>query len=921
MLLDRVPERAAIDGLLHAVRADRSGVLVLRGEPGVGKTALLDYAVGAAAGMGIAQVCGVESEQGFAYAALHQLCAPMLDGLGQLPGPQRDALSVAFGMRAGDAPDLFLVGLAVLGLLSQAAAGRPLLCVVDDAQWLDRTSSRVLAFVARRLLGEPVGLVVATREPGADFRDLPELPVAGLPAGAARELLRTSARRPLDERATERIIAETGGNPLALLELLPLLTDTELGGGPGLPPGSPPLWHQIEGVFRRRAKALPSAARLLLVVAAAEPTGDPVLVWRAAAQLGIGREAAAVATASEMITIGQRVAFRHPLARSAAYQAAASADDRRAAHRALADATDPAADPEHHGWHRALAAAGPDEDVAGELERLAARMHAHGGPAKAAAFLERSVVLTPEPARRAGRALAAAQAAYQAGAFDTALGLVAAAQAGPSDGLRTARADLLRGQIAFAANRGRDAPPLLLRAARRLERLDPQLARETYLDALSAALYAGREAAGDLREVARAALAARPQQLNRPADLLLDGLARLISEGHAAGAPEVRQALSAFRGAALTREEELRWLWLACHASTIVWDYPSWDALSARYVKLARETGALAVLPLAYHFRAGVHLWAGNFGEAAAMAAEAESISAAIGSGDTPYSSLALAVFQGRDAEAAALANTARADAERRGEGEGLTFVHYATAVLHNSRGRYAGALNAAELGSEDLPEMWFTVCALAELTEAATRSGDPGRASAAFERLAGITSACGTEWALGLQARCHALVSDGETADSSYREAIDRFERAGLRLELGRARLLHGEWLRRQRRSGDARDQLRAACQSFDSIGAEAFAERARTELRASGGFPRRRTPRARGDLTAQEAMIARLAADGASNPEIAAQLFLSPATVAYHLRKVFAKLGITSRSQLTRALPAQPSASTGTSPTSTAR
>jgi DNA-binding CsgD family transcriptional regulator len=908
VLLGRDPERAALEGLLEDVRGGRSGVLVLYGEPGVGKTALLDCSIESAAGLRIAQVSGVESEMELAYAALHQLCAPMLDELDRLPVPQRTALAVAFGLRDGDAPDRFLVGLAVLSLLSAVAEQRPLLCVIDDAQWLDRASSQVLAFVARRLLAEPVGMLAAAREPGGDFPGLPELPVGGLPADAARQLLDSVIRGPLDERVRERIIAETAGNPLALLELPLGRTHAELGSGFRLPPESPAVWHRIEDSYRRRMEDLPAAARQLLLVAAAEPTGDPVLLWRAAERLEIGREAAATVEATGCLTIGQRVAFRHPLARSAAYRVATVPDDLRAAHWALAEATDPDADPERRAWHRAQAVAGPDEQVADELDRWAGRAQARGGPAKAAAFLERSAALTPDPARRAERALAAAQATYQAGALDAALALLAAAEAGPLDELRAAQTDLLRGHVAFAANWGSDAPPLLLKAAGRLERLDPRLARETYLDALGAGMFASRMAPGGLREVARAALAAPPPpHPGHAPDLLLGGLARLITEGHAAGVPALRQALDAFCGDGVTHEEELRWLALACHTALIVWDYQSLDVLSARQVALARETGSLSALSTAYHFRVGGLQFAGEFAEAEAIAAQADSVSAAIGSSGTPYGALSVAIYRGGEAEASALAETARKDAERRGEGIGLSFVSWATALLCNSLGRYEEALAAAGQVSEDPPVLWFDVSALAELIEAATRSGASARAAAAFARLAGITSACGTDWALGIQARCRALISGGEAADRSYLEAIDRLGRDGLRLETARARLLYGEWLRRQQRSREGRDQLRSAYEAFDSMGAEAFAERARVELRASGGSARKRAD-SRDGLTAQEALIARLAGDGASNPEIAAQLFLSPATVAYHLRKVFAKLGISSRGQLVSVLPARP-------------
>ena len=925
MLLGRLPERAALSQLLDGARAGRSGVLVVRGEPGIGKTALLDWAVESAAGLRVVRVAGVESEMELAFAALQQLCAPMLDKLDGLPDPQRAALGVAFGLDTGAVPDRFLVGLAVLSLLSEAAERQPLLCVVDDAQWLDRASAQALGFVARRLLAEPVALVFAAREPGEEFRGMPELPVGGLRNGDARELLGSVIGGPLDERVRDRIVAETRGNPLALLELPRGVTPAELAGGFGLPgvaglPGTngvngvngvPGSSGRIEDSFRRRVEVLPAATQRLMLVAAAEPAGEPVLVWRAAERLGIGAEAAWPASDTGLLMIGERVVFRHPLVRSAVYRAA-SAPERRAVHQALAGVTDPQADPDRRAWHRAQAAPGPDEDVACDLERSAGRAQARGGLAAAAAFLERAAALTLDPARRAGRALAAARATYQAGAFDATLRLLGTAEAGPLDDLQRAWADLLRGQIAFSSSRGSDAPPLLLKAARQLEPLDPRLARETYLDALAAAISAGRLAlGGGVREVAEAARSAPPSP--GPAggpDLLLDGLALLVTEGYPAGAPVLRRAVSAFRGTDVSRDEELRWLWLACHAAQMAWDYDSWDVLSGRQVALARDAGALITLPIVFSTRARAHVFAGEFTEAASMVAQAESVTEATGSSIALQGAVALAVFRGQEAQAARLIQTATDDAGRRGEGGALSLMDWAAAVLYNSLGRYEEALAAAQRASNDSPAVQFTGWALVELVEAAVRSAVPGRAAGALRRLSGIARACGTDWALGAEARSRALVSDGAAAESLYREAIDRFGRTRLCVERGRAHLIYGEWLRRQRRRRDARDQLGSAYEIFDSIGAAAFADRARIELRATGGYARQRAVEARDPLTAQEALIARLAGDGASNPQIAAQLFISPATVAYHLRKVFTKLGVSSRSQLAPALPAQPGA-----------
>ena len=905
MLLGRRTECEALDRLLEGVRAGRSVALVVRGEPGVGKTALLESAIESGSDLRVARAVGVESEMELAYAALHQLCAPMLDRLERLPAPQRDALGTVFGMSAGDAPDRFLVGLAALGLLSEVAEEQPLLCVVDDAQWLDRASAQALAFVARRLLAESVGLVFATREPSEEFGRLPELVVEGLRNGEARELLGSVIRGPLDERVRERIVAETRGNPLALLELPRGLTPAELAGGFGLP-DAVPLSGQIEDSFRRRIEALPGESQRLLLVAAVEPVGEPLSVWRAAERLGIGVHAAAPAAAAGLLEFGARVRFRHPLVRSAVYRAA-SAEERRTVHRALAQATDPAVDPDRHAWHRAQAALGPDEDIAAELEQSAGRAQARGGLAAAAAFLERAAALTPDPARRAGRALAAARAKHQAGAPDAALSLLANAEAGPLDELQRARADVLRAQIAFAMSRGSDAPPLLLNAAKRLEALDVRLARETYLDALIAAVSAHRLASGggalEVAEAARAAGYTRPSpQPARAPDLLLDGWVLLITEGYAAGTPTLERALSAFRsGESISTEEEIRWLWFACHTAYELWDDETWHQLSIRQVQLARAAGALAELPVALNSLAGANLFAGDFAAAVAQVEEAEAVTEVTGNRLAPYGRLLLAAGQGREAAASELIESSMEEVVRRGEGLGLTAIKWAAALFYNGLGRYADALAAAREASEHPRDM---ARVLPELIEAATRSGNPEDAADALKRLSETTRAGGSDWGLGIEARSGALVSEGEAAERLYREAIDRLGRTRMRVELARAHLLYGESLRRQRRRLDAREQLRTAHEMFTAMGIEAFADRAARELLATGETARRRTAETAGRLTAQEAQIARLARDGLSNPEIGARLFISPRTVEYHLRKVFTKLDISSRKELHDAL-----------------
>ena len=905
-LTDRRSERQVLDRLVEAVRAGESRALVVCGDAGVGKTVLLDYLAGRAQECRVARAVGTQTEMELAFAGLHQLCAPMLNHAEQLPAPQREALQTAFGLSAGPPPDRFMVGLAVLSLLSEAAEERPLICLIDDQQWLDHASAQTMGFVARRLGADPVGLVFAAREPGPELAGLPELEVGGLPEGDARALLDSALAGPIDDRVRDQIVAETQGNPLALLELPRGLTPSELAGGFGLP-GAAPLPGRIEESFRRQLEALPTDARRLLLVAAAEPYGDLPLVWRAAERLGVPVQAAAPALEAGLVEFGTRVRFRHPLLRSASYRAASVAD-RQAVHGALAEATDAEAAPERRAWHRAQAATGPDEEVAAELERSAGRAQSRGGLAAAAAFLERAAALTPDPVRRAGRALAAAQAKAQAGLPDVALELLAEAEAGPADELLRARIGLLRGQMAFASSHGADASRLLLHTARQLEPLDVRLARETYLDALAAAMFVGRLAGGvGLPEVARAALGAPPAPPPpRAPDLLLDGLAVLITDGYEAGTPALQPAVAAFRSGDVTLEDELRWFFVACHAAHDLWDDEAWYALSARHLQVARDVGALSVLPLALAQRVGVHLHAGEFGAAASLVEETAAITEATRNDLPPYSALALAGWQGRAAEATSLIHAAIDGLTVRGEGMGLGLVRHTSAVLSNGLGRYQDALTAAEEASASPQELGFANWGLAELIEAAVRCGETARAADALERLARTTRPSGTPWGLGIEARSRALVSEGEAAELLYREAIDQLGQCRGAVALARAHLLYGEWLRRENRGADAREQLRTAHEMLDAMGMAAFAERARRELMATGEAVRRRTVEAPSTLTAQEALIARLARDGRTNPEIGAQLFISARTVEWHLRKIFAKLGISSRRELREALPA---------------
>ena len=904
-LIDRDAERDMLDRVVATVRAGESRALAVSGDAGVGKTALLDYLAGNASGCRVVRTAGHQSEMELAFAALHQLCAPLLDNLERLPVPQRDALRIAFGMGSGPTPDRFLVGLAVLNLLSDAAEPQPVICVVDDEQWLDRASAQVLGFVARRLVAESVGMVFAARIPSAELGGLEQLRVEGLHESDARALLDAALTGPLDARVRDRIVAETRGNPLALLELPRGLTPQELAGGFGLPSGAR-LAVGIEENFRRRVEALPDQTRRLLVVAAAEPTGDVALVWRAVARLGIDVEWAAPAVETSLVEFDTGVRFRHPLVRLAIY-GSASRRERQAAHAALAEVTDPQRDPDRHAWHRAHAAPGPDEDVAAELERSADRAQARGGVAAAAAFLERATMLTLDPTRRTERALGAASANLQAGAFDTVRQLLSVAESGAITDLQQARVDLIAADLAFVTNRGSDAPSLLLKAAKRLEPIDTDLCRTTYLQAFSAAMLAGRLAlGGGAQEVARSAASAPAlRHAMRAPDLLLEGLAAHFDRGYEAGLPILRRALDAF-GIGMSVDEQLRCHWVTGIVAPHLWDDDRWYLLSDRHVQLARGVGALTELPLALSMRAFTMLFAGELPGAAALVGEFQVAMEATGGHLAPYAELGVAAMRGRRAEAAALIDATISEVSLRGEGIGIGTAEWANAVLNNGLGSYEKAVQAAQRATAYPVEMVTPGWATAELVEAAARSGHDDVAADALRRLAKITSASGTDWARGIEARSRALLSEGDTAERFYRESIERLGRTRFRADLARAHLLYGEWLRRERRRVDARAELRIAHEMLDAMGMAAFADRARRELEATGATARSRTVAPPDEqLTAQEAQIARMARDGLSNPEIAARMFISARTVQYHLSKVFTKLGIASRTQLDGALP----------------
>jgi DNA-binding CsgD family transcriptional regulator len=902
--LGRTRERERLDAMLAQARASQSAVVVIRGEPGIGKTALLRYAGRQASGMRTAEIEGVQAEMELPFAGIHQLCAPLLDGLQELAEPQQNALRVAMGVLSGDRPDRFLVAVAVLNLLAGTADERPLVCLVDDAQWLDAASLQALGFVARRLLAEPVAMIFSLREPAATraLDGLPQLSVDGLDEPDARALLSRAVPGRLDDRVRDRIIAETGGNPLALVELSQRMTPAERAGG-FAPAATSELPIQLEKQYVERVAGLPDATQRLILLAAADPLGDASVLWRAAERLSIHPTAVAPAAEAGLLEIEDHVRFHHPLVRSAVYRAA-SDDERQLVHEALAAVSDPELDADRHAWHRALGAAGPDEAVAAALERSAGRAQGRGGLAAAAALLERAAALTPDAALHAGRALAAAETSFHAGAFDAVARLLATAEAGPLDGFQSARAALLRGYGAFVSAYGNEAAPLLLEAARRLEPFDLSLARRAYLTAWSAATNAQHFGGADVvLEICRAVRALPPLSPDpHPLDLVLEGFALLITDGHAVAMPILERAAKVVLQ--LPVEDVLRWGPQAGGVRPAIWDDEA-IAVLQRQARLVRDAGALGELPIHLQALALEQASLGDLPGARRLMAESESISTSIGNDVPPFALLRILALQGREAEASPLIEAVIRNGTARGQGNAVMVAYWAAAVLHNGLGRHEEAASAARQVHTNGLLPWLTMWVRCELVEAAARVGDTKLAHDALDGLAATTQPAGSDVALGIEARSRALLADGDAAEASYREAIERFSRTRRRPDLARSHLVYGEWLRSQGRLREAREPLREAEDLFTEIGMEAFADRAEGELAAAGAKVRRRPLDAREALTPQEEQIARLARDGLTNAQIGAQLFLSPRTVEWHLHKVFGKLGIDSRSGLETALP----------------
>ncbi|MFC7279297.1 AAA family ATPase [Paractinoplanes rhizophilus] len=907
MLQFRRDESAVLDRLIDDVGSGESRALVLRGESGIGKSALLEYALGRAAGWPTVRAAGVESEQELAFAGLHQVCAPVLDRLPGLPAPQQLALRTAFGLAAGKPPDRFVVGMAALGLLGEAARDRPLLCLIDDAQWLDKASAQVLGFVARRLRAESVAMIFAVREPadGGEVTELAGLPgvrVGGLSDDQARVLLESAYPGPTDKRVLDRVVAESHGNPLALLELPRGFTRAELAGGFGLSPVVLP--GRIEESFRRQIATLSPMTRQVLLVAAAEPVGDPVLVWRAVDRLGIAvdAEAASREAAERFVDFGPRVRFRHPLLRSAIYRAATGAERRRA-HGALGQVTDPVTNPDRRAWHRAQAAEAPDEAIAGELEECGRRAHDRGAATAAAAFLERSAALTPEVKRRGQRLLAAAHATYEGGMPAAAPRLIALAEATPLNALEKAQADVLYARCAFALGRGRDATESLRQAATRLQAIDAATARDTHLEAIRGSWFLADHAPGlTLREMAEAARSSPRPGPETTSDVLIDGLAIRYRDGYPAAAAVLKEAVAEFCVKAPTGDSGLLLEWFAGSIAVDLWDDASWDLISRRYEQRARDEG-IAALPIALTMQIVNLVMQGELASAGSLLEDFDAVRQATGIFDAPYAGLLLAVWRGRVEEAAELLDAMTDDANKRDEGVTLIAVASMHATLLNGLGRYQEAAAAALRATEPEREMGFiTLCALAELVTAAARADQPDTAARALARLTAMTEASGTDWALGVTARCRALLAGRDSAETHFREAITRLGRTRIRGELARAHLYYGEWLRRHHRQDDARRELRTAHAMLTEMGADAFAALAARELGVAGEKVRKGAKAEPSTLTAQETQIVRLVRDGLSNAEVADRLFISPRTVEWHLSKAFAKLGVTSRRHLRR-------------------
>jgi DNA-binding CsgD family transcriptional regulator len=909
-LRGRGRECAQIDALTQNASRGTGGSLIFRGEAGIGKTTLLDYAAAGRPGFHVARISGVESEVELPYAALHQLCGKMLHLADRLPAPQADALGIALGQQSGEVPDRFHVSLALLGLLSEAAREQPMLCLIDDAQWIDQPSLFALGFAARRVDADSLAFVFTTRESISSMAGIYEVSVEGLPDTEARELLASVVPGQLDERVRDQIIAETRGNPLALLELPHGLNREELAGGFGFPKPAA-LSSRLEEGFLRRVRGLPPPTQLLLLLSAAEPLGDPGLLRRAGRDLGITDRDSVAAEAEGLFQIRARATFRHPLVRSAIYRAAPE-DERHRVHRALADATDPDADPDRRVWHRAHATSGPDDVLANELERSASRAQGRGGPSAAAVFLERAAALASDRVRRATLIISSAELHYDAGSYRAASDLLTGVNVEPLAEFHQVRVERLQSRLLLGTQASSAASRQLMQAARRFESHDIEVACDTYLDAFVAASTVGASSVGDTWLELAQSIRALPAlgESARATDVLLAGLAMQVTDGYAAGIPLLQRALRMLLDDPRSVQERSSrdkggLLWFGCRVAANIWDQELLFQLANRMLSSARTSASVTLRAQIASDAAHVALLKGDLSLSRTLSDETTVMRTAAGL--PPWfmrqGPLALAAWQGR-AHSFDGIRTASRTVDGTEQAMWSSINHCTAATLYNGLGRYDEAFAEAAQGSERAGDLSWAMWCLPELVEGAARTGQPDVAASALGRLRQLTAPAATDWGLGIEARCRALISEGDVADEAFREAVERLGRAGVVAHLGRAHLLYGEWLRRQNRRIDAREQLRNARDVFLSMGAEAFTTRAERELQATGEKIRKRANDTQAQLTAQERQVAELARDGFSNGEIGAQLFISPRTAEYHLHKIFAKLGITSRTQLNRAL-----------------
>ncbi|MEI9514453.1 AAA family ATPase [Agromyces sp. CCNWLW213] len=905
-MLGRARERSLVEGLLERTRKGAGGALVITGDPGIGKTVLLDHGVGAAVGFRVATATGVQAERELPFAGLQRVLSAVPDAADRLPESQGDAIRVALGGADQPAPRPFVLGMAVLGLLREAARDGPVLCAVDDVHWLDASSVQVLGFVARRVERLPVAMLFVKRA-GLDVAGvdgIPTLALGGLDETDSRVLLRSIAGGPMDEEVMARILAESGGNPLMIQEGTRASLVHGLEREPGPDARALPVVNRLEQAFGSRIAQLPEPAAVVLLLAAADPTGDPRLIARAANGIGRSIDDLEAAEAAGLVRIGRRLTFEHPLVRSAAY-GRASPEELRRVHAALAEATDRQRDPDRRAWHQALGTFGLSETAAAALEQSAGRAGARGGFLAAAAFYERAVHLAESPATRLRCAVAGATALELAGAQPRALRMLTEARRDADDPADRARLDVVRGRLLFTLERSERPVELFLSAARTLAEFDRAASREAYLDALSAAtLAASGEDGSGIRSIAEGTRAAPPPAPGerRTVDRLLDVMRDLVVAEPAASLPLLRRHLLEFSDVSEEPGIRARWLWIASRLAAIGWDDARWSAFIDEGAATARAAGALTAVAATITTGVSLELLRGRGARARELADEALEIWDSIAIPRAAYGVGAIAAWEG-EPEGEDLLRAALDDGEQRGEGMVRPFVHWARALHAVGGMRYDEGLTHALAATRYPLVIVYSTWALVEAVESGARGGDRAAAEQAMQRLAVSTEASGSDWALGVRARSAALLADRpEEAERLHLEAIDRLLRTGLRAEQARGELLYGEWLRRQRRRADARVHLDRAHAAFAEMGAHAFRRRVEGELAALGAAAPAATES--GELSTQEIVVARLASEGLSNAAIATRMHLSASTVDYHLRKAFRKLGISSRARLHIAL-----------------